>query len=712
MGRVYPRRDGNPRAAALWLLLLPAGVARPIKTVGEGEASPPPPPAPKSAPKIRILAVKNRRREPNSPIVRLARASDSGPGASLGRSSPEPEGMSGPLDRLARPSFEGFTHNDGKKESRSDADNSEGEKKTKIASFKKKAINAGNKFRHSLRRRSKKKNENQISIEDIRDVQDLQAVEAFRQCLHDEDLLPQQHDDYHMMLRFLKARKFDVEKAKLMWSDMLTWRKEFGTDNIEEFDYAELNEVMKYYPQFYHGVDKDGRPIYVELIGKVDANKVLQVTTIDRYVKYHVKEFEKCFQMRFPACSIAAKRHLDSCTTILDVQGVGLKNFSKCARELITRLQKIDSDNYPETLCRMYIINAGQGFKMLWGTIKSFLDPKTASKIHVLGTKYQNKLLEIIDESELPEFFGGKCKCEEHGGCQRSDKGPWKDPTTIKRVLNGEANYDRQIVTISGTDGKIIGYARPQRPNGKGSDASAESGSEVEDVTSPTAPKTLITNPSLTPVHEESKFAAHASTSAAHPTIEDSIPVVDKVVDDGWSSPRASPVSSSSGSLSLRNLPTTFEGIRTLAVAWLTVFIVTLFAMLRSIPSRMAKRLSNQSNDHDHYYVDCPQEQEYKEEFRPPSPAPAYTEKDILSTLVRRLGELEEKVQALEKKPSEMPFEKEELLNASARRVDALEADLISTKKALYEALMRQDELLAFIDKQDMLKFRKKKFCF
>ncbi|KAF6997218.1 hypothetical protein CFC21_013463 [Triticum aestivum] len=614
--------------------------------------------------------------------------------------------MSGPLDRLARPSFEGFTHNDGKKESRSDADNSEGEKKTKIASFKKKAINAGNKFRHSLRRRSKKKNDNQISIEDIRHVQDLQAVEAFRQCLLDEDLLPQQHDDYHMMLRFLKARKFDVEKAKLMWSDMLTWRKEFGTDNIEEFDYAELNEVMKYYPQFYHGVDKDGRPVYVELIGKVDANKVLQVTTIDRYVKYHVKEFEKCFQMRFPACSIAAKRHLDSCTTILDVQGVGLKNFSKCARELITRLQKIDSDNYPETLCRMYIINAGQGFKMLWGTIKSFLDPKTASKIHVLGTKYQNKLLEIIDESELPEFFGGKCKCEEHGGCQRSDKGPWKDPTTIKRVLNGEANYDRQIVTISGTDGKIISYARPQRPNGKGSDASAESGSEVEDVTSPIAPKTLITNPSLTPVHEESKFAAHASTSAARPTIEESIPVVDKVVDDGWSSPRASPVSSSSGSLSLRNLPTTFEGIRTLVVAWLTVFIVTLFAMLRSIPSRMAKRLSNQSNDHDHYYVDCPQEQEYKEEFRPPSPAPAYTEKEILSTLVRRLGELEEKVQALEKKPSEMPFEKEELLNASARRVDALEADLISTKKALYEALMRQDELLAFIDKQDMLKFR------
>lgn len=115
---------------------------------------------------------------------------------------------------------------------------------------------------------------------------------------------------------------------------------------------------------------------------------------------------------------------------------------------------------------------------------------------------------------------------------------------------------------------------------------------------------------------------------------------------------------------------------------------MTLLTFLRSLTCRVTGKLHNTLPNCDQNIPERTLDATTKEDDRPPSPTAAFTEADVLSTVLKRLGELEEKVDTLQSKPSEMPSEKEELLNAAVCRVDALEAELIATKKVTIHNLI------------------------
>ncbi|KAJ8755020.1 hypothetical protein K2173_015532 [Erythroxylum novogranatense] len=618
--------------------------------------------------------------------------------------------------------FEGIGANDDIREKRSDFENSEDERRrSKIGNLKKKALNASNKFTHSLKKRGKQRTDyrvSSISIEDVRDAKEESIVYELRQKLLARDSLPLRHDDYHTLLRFLKARDFNIEKTIQMWEEMLNWRKEYGTDTIlEDFEFKELGEVLQYYPQGYHGVDKEGRPVYIEALGQAHPSKLMHITSIDRYLKYHVQEFEKALLEKFPACSIAAKRQICSTTTILDAQGLGMKNFTRAAATLLASMTKIDNCYYPETLHRMFIVNAGPGFKkMLWPAAQKFLDSKTIAKIQVLEPKCLSKLQEVVDASQLPHFLGGSCTCSAAGGCLYSNKGPWNDPEIVKLVHNVEATLVKQINRVSNDQLKLDSYVQIHSLKGRTSDTStAESGSNIDDLSSPIGRRSSTCR-CLAPVHEK----VQTSDSNAYYSCDDSFAVVEKAIESNSLVKHPDNQSHISDFRNIHRGGTSnaeggllfyWSGIikeklgkrNVLCVTRTTIsFIVQLIAFLQSLPSQFWRRRNSI----------CPSNVSEHSVTRHSTVVEAVIDEECIHPCIERLQRLEKVVEELSKKESKIPLEKEQILMESLERIKCVEFDLEKTKRVLNATVIKQLEIVELLDNvRESEIHRRRLFC-
>ena len=84
---------------------------------------------------------------------------------------------------------------------------------------------------------------------------------------------------------------------------------------------------------------------------------------------------------------------------------------------------------------KMFLVNAPPFFAGFWRMIKGWLDARTANKVHVNSSRasWVKKLLEVVDEDQLPSDYGGK-------GPDTND--------TIMKSLSVEGSADRMFTKL------------------------------------------------------------------------------------------------------------------------------------------------------------------------------------------------------------------------------------------------------------------------
>ncbi|XP_076838879.1 SEC14-like protein 5 [Brachyhypopomus gauderio] len=218
--------------------------------------------------------------------------------------------------------------------------------------------------------------------------------------------------DEHI-LRFLRARDFNMEKTRDMLLHSLSWRKEFQVDYILE-TWAPPSCLQEYYTGGWHHQDREGRPLYILRLGHMDTKGLFKSLGEEDLLR-HVLCINEEGQKR---CEVNTKifgRPISSWTCLLDLEGLSMRHLWRPGVQALLRIIELVEAHYPETLGRLLIVRAPRVFPVLWSLVSPFINENTRQKFLVYsGTNYLSSggLVDYIQPEIIPDFLGGECLCE------------------------------------------------------------------------------------------------------------------------------------------------------------------------------------------------------------------------------------------------------------------------------------------------------------
>jgi CRAL/TRIO domain len=228
------------------------------------------------------------------------------------------------------------------------------------------------------------------------------------------------------VLRFLSCRHYNVDEAVTAFVDMVKWRIEAKVDSVMDSLPPKYDDICLLMPHQYPGVDKAGRPVYIERTGYTRIGELNQIASVDEMLRVHIYGME-LMDRKMKASSAKLGKEVDTFVTLLDLENLSLAVTS--AIPLLRAVTDLDYKYYPDRVERVFIINAPWIMPTVWASIQYFLPETLKARIQILGTDYKEILAQHFDAENLPEEYGGTAP-------------PIKLPTDedAKSILNRDAS--------------------------------------------------------------------------------------------------------------------------------------------------------------------------------------------------------------------------------------------------------------------------------
>ncbi|EXX57255.1 uncharacterized protein OCT59_000459 [Rhizophagus irregularis] len=220
-----------------------------------------------------------------------------------------------------------------------------------------------------------------------------------------------------ILIKFLKARNFEIDQAKEMLIKSIKWRIEFKTGEIlsETFPASIFGKVG-----FFHKHDKENRPVTYNLYGGLDNNQVFG--ELERFIRWRVQLMEKGIQLLDFV-------NVDQMIQVHDYNLVAYANYDSTVKNASKNVTQVLQENYPEFLAAKFFVNVPWWGDMMFKFVSMFLSEQTKKKFIVTSAGgVKDSMLNLIPEENLPTIYGGKSVIPELEEKSEGDKPKVDEP--------------------------------------------------------------------------------------------------------------------------------------------------------------------------------------------------------------------------------------------------------------------------------------------